>query len=238
MYEITSSDEGETVWNVGVDYHVGDGGEIRSYGVQTVNLDATVFSNGYGHVGRDATLKVYDTPLGGLLSKYRFDVSMDGPGGDAFIGGVYFPNQDQHVDMRTVQHHHATQAHSLTLYKGAITDEAHSVYQGLIAVDHEALNTDAYLTNNNLLLSDSARADSIPTLEINTDEVRCSHGSTIGKLNADQLFYLKTRGYSDDQARHELVLGFLEEVLSAYPEALHKSVSQVVEGRIASVNER
>ena len=113
------------------------------------------------------------------------------------------------MDLRTVQNHVSPKAHSLTLYKGAVQDEAHSVYQGLIRVDHEALSTDAYLTNNNLILSEEARSDSIPTLQINTDEVRCSHGSTTGKLDPRQLYYLYSRGYSPAEAKRILVRGFL-----------------------------
>lgn len=224
--------EGEPVVSDGFDVQVGAAGAVRFFGVQDLNLDTTVVSNGQGTVGRDAAFRSYQCVLGGMFSKYRIDANMCGPGSDAFLGGVFLPHEDQHVDLRTVQNHISPQAHSLTLYKGAVQDEAHSVYQGLIRVDHDALSTDAYLTNNNLLLSEEARSDSIPTLQINTDEVRCSHGSTTGKLDASQLYYLYSRGYSPAEAKRILVRGFLEELLAAYPEAVSERISSLVEARI------
>lgn len=227
------ADEGEVLYNAGVDISAGDAGEIRYFGLQTVNIDSSYISNALVSVGRDATVQHYTAAFGGMFSKYRVDAEMVGAGGDAFIGGVYFPHEDQHIDLRTVQRHISPKAHSLTLYKGAVTDEAHSVYQGLISVDHEALNTDAYLTNNNLILGDDAQADSIPTLQINTNEVRCSHGSTTGKLDEKQIYYLKTRGYSPEEARHILVQGYFEEILGRYPEAVSEEIHAIVEARIA-----
>ena len=102
----------------------------------------------------------------------------------------------------------------------------------MIRVDHDALSTDAYLTNNNLILSEEARSDSIPTLQINTDEVRCSHGSTTGKLDPRQLYYLYSRGYSPAEAKRILVRGFLEELIAVYPEAVAERVASLVEARI------
>lgn len=231
---VRQQEEGEVLFNEGIDLVTGDAGEIRYFHMQTINLDSTYISNGLATATRDGTIKTYVAAFGGLLSKYRMDAEMLGPGGDAFLGGVYFPYEDQHIDMRTVQRHISPKAHSLTLYKGVITDEAHSVYQGLISVDHEALSTDAYLTNNNILLSEEARSDSIPTLQINTDEVRCSHGSTTGKLDSRHIYYLQTRGYSPDEAQHLLIEGFFEEVLSAYPETVSDEIHAFVRDRIGA----
>lgn len=232
LHRTRGTEKGEILINEGIDINVGDSGKIEYFLMQTVNLDSTAISNGLGSVGRDGVLHMYSAVFGGLLSKYRFDAEMVGQGGDAYMGGVYFPHEDQHIDLRTVQRHLGQKAHSLTLYKGAVICEAHSVYQGLIHVDHDALNTDAYLTNNNLLLGDDAQADSIPTLQINTDEVRCSHGSTTGKLDKRHLYYLETRGYSPEEARHLLIQGFFEEVLAHYPEVVQEELHEIVEARI------
>lgn len=229
---VRQGDDGEVLFNEGIDIDVGNAGKIEYFGVQNVNIDGSYISNGVATIGRDATFHAYAAVFGGMFSKYRFDAVMNGEGGDAFLGGVYFPNEDQHVDLRTVQRHISPKAHSLTLYKGAVADEAHSVYQGLISVDHDALSTDAYLTNNNLILGDDAQADSIPTLEINTDEVRCSHGSTTGKLDARQVFYLETRGYSPDEATRILIEGYFEEILGHYPEAISDEIHQLLNERI------
>lgn len=232
LHRTRNAAEGEILLNEAIDIDVGDSGNVDYYLMQTCNLDSTAVSNGVGIVGRDATLRMYSSVFGGMLSKYRFDAHMVGDGGDAFLGGVYFPHEDQHIDLRTVQHHEGQKAHSLTLYKGAVICEAHSVYQGLISVDHDALNTDAYLTNNNLLLGDQAQADSIPTLQINTDEVRCSHGSTTGKLDKRHVYYLETRGYSPLEARHLLIQGFFEEILAKYPPVVQDELHELVESRI------
>ncbi len=232
VVKTTQAEEGEILYNEGVDIVVGDAGQVEYFALQNVNIDSTYISNGIASVGRDATYHGYTAAFGGMFSKYRFDAEMVGAGGDAFLGGAYFPHEDQHIDLRTVQRHLGTNAHSLTLYKGAVTDEAHSVYQGLISVDHDALSTDAYLTNNNLVLGDDAQADSIPTLQIHTDEVRCSHGSTTGKLDARQLYYLETRGYSPEEARHILVQGFFEQVLGHYPEVVSDELHEIIERRI------
>lgn len=232
VHRVRGAEEGEVLFNEAVDISVGNAGQVNYFGIQNVNIDSSYISNGMGTVGRDATLKTYTAPFGGMFAKYRFDVEMAGAGGDAFIGGVYFPHEDQHIDLRTVQRHVDPRAHSLTLYKGAVTDEAHSVYQGLINVEHDAVETDAYLTNNNLVLGDDAQADSIPTLEIHTNEVRCSHGSTTGKLDESQVYYLNTRGYSPEEARHILVVGFFEEVVGNYPEVVSEEIHAIVEERI------
>lgn len=229
---VRRNEEGDVLFNEAIDVVVGASGRVDYFGLQNINIDGSYISNGVATVGRDATFHGYSGVFGGMFSKYRFDAMMEGEGGDAFLGGVYFPHEDQHVDLRTVQRHLSPKAHSLTLYKGAVTDEAHSVYQGLISVDHDALNTDAYLTNNNLILSDEGQADSIPTLEISTNEVRCSHGSTTGKLDPRQRYYLETRGYSPDEATRILVEGYFEEVLGHYPEAISDEIHQLLKERI------
>jgi Fe-S cluster assembly protein SufD len=197
-----------------------------------LNIDSTAFSNGTIRVDRDATLHHFVTVFGGLLSKVRFDANLVGTGADVDLDGLYFGHEDQHMDLRTVQNHKAPHANSRTFYKGAVKDEARSVYQGLIAVDHGAVQTDAYLTNNNLILNDGARADSIPSLQINTDDVKCSHGSTTGKIDAEQLFYLQSRGFSDNEAKSMLVQGFYDELIVRVPEVVQEALRQKVTERI------
>lgn len=223
---------GEVIFNEAVDVTVGDGAQVRYFAMQDVNFDSSCFSVGLGTLGRDARFEHYQSLFGGMFGKYRIDAELNGPGGDTFLGGLYFPTEDQHFDMRTVQRHVADHAHSDALYRGAVSDEAHSVYQGLIHVYHDAVQTDAYLTNNNLVLSDEAQSDSLPTLEIQTDDVRCSHGSTTGKLDEDQIFYLETRGYSPEEARKMLVSGYFEAILNRYPEAVTDEIHRILDHRV------
>ena len=229
---LSGSEEGETVVNEGFDGYVGPGGHLGYFTVHNLNIDSTTFSNGTIRVDRDATLHHFVSVFGGLLTKVRFDANLLGQGADVVLDGVYFAHEDQHMDLRTVQNHKAPHANSRTFYKGAVKDESRSVYQGLIAVDHSAVQTDAYLTNNNLILNDGSRADSIPSLEINTDDVKCSHGSTSGKIDADQLFYLQSRGYSLNEAKSMLVQGFFDEIISRLPEVIQESVREIVIERI------
>lgn len=225
---------GEVLVNDASDVRVGDAGAVRLFAVQDLSIDSSYFEMSRGAVGRDATLEHYAAYFGAAFSKSRIDVNMVGRGGDAFLGGIYFATGSQHFDMRTVQRHIEPNAHSDTLYRGAVNDAGRSVYQGLIRVYQEAVQTDAYLTNNTLVLSREARADSIPTLEINTDDVRCSHGSTAGKLDPLQLHYLRTRGFSAEEARKMLVAGFFEAILSRYPDVLLSEIHGILERRIAT----
>jgi Fe-S cluster assembly protein SufD len=122
------------------------------------------------------------------------------------------------MDIRTVQRHQAPRATSRAYYKGAVAAGGRTVFQGLIEVGTGASGTDAYLTNRNLILGEAARSDSIPTLKIGNNDVKCSHGSTTGKLSADELFYLESRGLSAIDAREMLVVGYFEDLLAPAPE--------------------
>jgi len=134
--------------------------------------------------------------------------------------------------MRTVQYHLQRAGQSRAFFKGAVAGNGRSVYQGLIEVDEAAPGTDAYLTNKNLILNDGARADSIPCLRIKTDDVKCSHGSTTGKLDEEALFYLMSRGLSRDSARKELITAFFEELIETAPEAERERLSSRISNLI------
>lgn len=230
---ISGTDEGEVIYNEGVDVEVGEGGEAKFFSIHNLNIDSSVFSNAHGAIDRDGTLLHTTGAFGGMFGKFRVDADLLGPGADALMNGIYFAHEDQHFDLRTIQRHAAPNAHSDTLYKGAVTGEAHTIFQGLIRVEHDAVQTDAYLTNNNLVLSEEARSDSIPSLQINTDDVRCSHGSTTGKIDDKQFFYLLSRGYPQSEARRMLVEGYFEAVLSLYPESSQEDIRDIIAERIA-----
>ncbi len=223
--------DGEVLLNAGMALTVGDNAAFRVATVNTLNIDSSVFSHGFGWIGRDAHVHHGSHLFGGMFTKARFDGILDGAGSDVMLDGLYFPHEDQHIDLRTVQVHNGPHANSRTFYKGAVRDEAHSIYQGMIQVAHEAVGTDAYLTNNNLLLNDGARADSIPGLQISTDDVKCSHGSTTGRLEKDQLFYLESRGYPRQEAETMLIQGFFEEVVARAPEGIRDEIREIVAAR-------
>ena len=168
---------------------------------------------------RDSRLGAFNIQLGGDLSRADVSSNLAGPGTDARMLALWFGDADQHFDHHTLQLHAQPHAASDLLFKGALTDRATSVFRGLIRVEPGAQLTDAYQTNRNLLLSDRANAIALPSLEIEADDVRCSHGATIGQVEDGQLFYLMSRGLTRAQAERLLVLGFFDEVIGRIPMA-------------------
>jgi len=148
----------------------------------------------WGRVERDARIDWVTLLLGGQVSKMMVGCDIHDVNSSAYLSGLFFADGQQHVDQRTLQLHSAPHTYSNLLYKGAVKDQGHSVYQGIIAAAPGAIKVDAYQMNNNLVLNDGARADSLPGLEIDADDLKCSHGSTMGNLDRDQIFYLQARG--------------------------------------------
>jgi len=167
--------------------------------------------------GRDSKLDTLNVALGGTTTRVDLNARLLGPGSDSDMLGLYFGDGDQHFDFNTSQDHVVAHTSSDLLYKGALDSSARAVFRGIIRVHPGAQRTDAYQTNRNLLLSPDARADSLPNLEIEADDVRCSHGATVGELDSEAKFYLMSRGLSSIQAERLVVLGFLGEVLSRLP---------------------
>ncbi len=136
------------------------------------------------------------------------------------------------MDIRTVQNHFSPRATSRAYYKGAVAGGGRTIFQGLIEVGTGASGTDAFLSNKNLILGDAARADSIPTLRIGNNDVKCSHGSTTGRLNDEELFYLESRGISPADAREMLVTGYFEDLLTTAPERFRDDALSCIRERL------
>lgn len=185
---------------------------------------------------RDAKLDTLNVSVGASVSRVDLNAQLLGPGASSDMLGLYFGDQNQHFDHNTSQDHVADHASSDLLYKGALDGHSRSVFRGIIRVHPGAQGTDAYQTNRNLLLSPNARADSLPNLEIEADDVRCSHGATVGQLDAESLFYLMSRGLGKAQAERLVVLGFLGEVLSRLPlGGVVEKVTGVIEQKLAQL---
>jgi Fe-S cluster assembly protein SufD len=167
--------------------------------------------------GRDADVDTLVVNLGGTVARVDLAASLEGPGSRSDMLGLYFGRRDQHFDHSTRQDHKVPHASSDLLYKGALTDESKAVFRGLIRVYPKAQRTDAYQTNRNLILSRQAEAISLPNLEIEADDVRCSHAATVGQLDEDELFYIMTRGITRQDAERLVVFGFFGEVLDRLP---------------------
>jgi len=199
--------------------YVDEAARVKLVSLQEWGNDACQISNDWGLVARDANLNWITLNFGSKVSKMKFGSDVAGPGSAADMDGIFFASGEQHMDQRTLQIHSSADTYSRLLYKGAVKDAAHSVYQGLIIARPGAIRVDAYQTNNNLVLNPGARADSIPGLLIDADDLKCSHGSTLGNLDPEQLFYLQSRGLSEQAARRILIMGFFEEVVERIPYA-------------------
>jgi Fe-S cluster assembly protein SufD len=197
---------------------VADGGHADHLVVQ--ELGPSVWQTAYiaGTVGRDASLRVFTVSLGGDYARVRTDSTITGTGGDAQLLALYCGNGTQMHDFRTLQDHAAAKSTSDLVFKGAVADEARSAYSGLIRVRRGAAGTRAFQTNRNLVLSDTGLATySVPNLEIEENDVSCSHASATGPIDRDQVFYLESRGVPTEVAERLVVLGFFSDLLERFP---------------------
>ncbi len=167
--------------------------------------------------GQQAHVSVCSAAFGGDFARMRTDCRLVGRGATGELASLYFADGDQMLDFRTFQDHRAPDCTSDLLFKGVIDDRAHSVYSGLIRVRPEARGTNAFQTNRNIKLSDEAWAESVPNLEIENNDVKCSHASTVGPIDVDQRFYLESRGVPTRAAERLIVTGFFDEVLERLP---------------------
>jgi len=168
-------------------------------------------------VGKQATFTGYQAALGGDYARSRVDCRLAGRGATGKLLAAYFGEGEQMLDFRTFQDHVAPDTTSDLLFKGAVAGTSRSVYTGLIHVAKEARGTNAFQTNRNVKLSDGAWAESVPNLEIENNDVRCSHASTVGPIDEDQRFYLESRGVPPDAAERLIVAGFFDEILELMP---------------------
>ncbi|GIW07081.1 MAG: Fe-S cluster assembly protein SufD [Dehalococcoidia bacterium] len=219
-----------------VDLHTGDGARLRYIALQDWGQGIASFIRMRGETGRDAAIHWLVVALGGRLARVDLAAVMNQPGSAHELLGLCFGDGAQQFDFHTLQLHAAPHATSDLLFKGVLKDTARSAFAGLIRVAKGAQRTDAYLANRNLLLSDKARADSIPTLEIEANDVRCTHGATVGPIDDEQVFYLMARGIPRPEAERMIVEGFLEPLLSRVPiervrDRLDRSVARKMVGR-------
>jgi len=215
-----------------VHVQLGDAAGLQVWEQQELSPADIVIRHTRAVVGRDASFRHFDAELGSRFAKTRVDCSMDGPGAEAFLDGAYYCGKGQHMDLRTVQRHRSPKASSRAVYKGAVAGGGRTVFQGLIEVSPGASGTDAFLTNRNLILAETARSDSIPTLKIGNNDVKCSHGSTTGKLNPEEMFYLQSRGLSRADAREMLVIGYFDDLLAPAPDGFREQTLAVIRDRL------
>lgn len=192
---------------------VDDGGHLRYGTIQTLDHGAWHLATVEASVGRDGTVSQFTAGLGAKYDRCRTDTTLAGVGASSVLRSTYLGEGDQIHDLRTKQDHAAPKTISDLLCKGAVTGSARSVYSGLIKVRNGAVRSDAMQTNHNLVLSESAHADSVPNLDIAENDVRCSHASTVGPINEEQRYYLESRGIEPAEAERLLIRGFFRDLL-------------------------
>lgn len=201
------------LWLPRVEFVVEDGAQLDYVCLQRAGSRLNCLGRQRFHLGRDTRVKLTHLFCGGLLSRLDLDCLMRAPGAEVEMRALYLASGRQQIDFHPLQAHLAPHCKSHLYYKGVAMGQARSVYYGNILVAPEAQQTDAYQANRNLLLSPEARADSIPNLEIGANDVRCSHGSSVGQLGQDEMFYLLSRGLDPVRAKALLVEGFFEDLL-------------------------
>lgn len=233
-----SPDEVEALVVPSVVLEVGDGARLRYLAVQGWG-DATI---GITHqrlrLGRDATGRLGEVGLGGRLGRLDLGVELEGNGASAEVVGLYFGRRDQILDYRLVIDHVGRNTSSEVFLKGAVEDRAQSVFSGLLRIEKGALRSSAFETNRNLVLSEQAKAHSVPNLEILCDDVVCGHGSSVGPLAAEHLYYMQSRGIPRARAERLLIRGFFNEVVERLPlDVVAQPVAETVFRRFVEAQE-
>ncbi len=226
---------GEHTGNVEV--LVDDGADLTVISIQAWDDDAHHLGQHDALVGRDAAYRHIAVSLGGGIVRVNTNVRYAGPGGDATLLGLYFADAKQHLEHRSFVDHNAPRCKSRVTYKGALQgDSAHTVWVGDVLIRAEAEGTDTYELNRNLVLTEGARADSVPNLEIETGEiVGAGHASATGRFDDEQLFYLQARGIPEDEARRLVVRGFLIDVVNQIPVAdLRERLNADIDAELAA----
>ncbi len=209
--------EGQALHNGVIELLVRDGAHLEYIGLQDWGRDVWQFTHERAIVGRAASLDWVVSALGSRLTKSFQTVELDGQGAKARVSGLFFAHRNQHIDLDTQQNHKRPDTTSDLLYKGALKDQSRSVWQGMIKVLPDAQRTNGYQANRNLILAKTARADSIPGLEIEANDVRCTHGATVGQVDGKEVFYLMSRGLPRAEAVRLVVGGFFAPVLERIP---------------------
>ncbi len=219
--------------NAAVELFVEQGAKLEYVSLQNLSRETWHFATHHARVERDAELDWVAGGFGSKKGKTRIQNDLAGEGATSRVTGAYFADGEQHLDYDTFQEHIAPNTTSDFAFKGALRDEASTVWRGMIRVEHEAQKTNAYQENRNLLLSNAAHADSIPGLEILANDVRCTHGATLGQVDREQLFYLMTRGLSRSEAERLIVRGFFQDVLDRIElEPVREALAEALENRI------
>jgi len=235
VVETYASLEDGVYWtNAVTEVVVGDGARVDCYRVQRESDQAYHVAVTDVHQGRDTTVNVHAVAFGAALARHDLRGTLAGPGGYLILNGLYVLDGEQHADHHTAIDHAAPHCESHEYFNGVLDGRSRGIFNGRIIVRPGAQKTDSKQTNNNLLLSGEAHADSQPQLEIYADDVKCTHGSTVGPLDPKALFYLRSRGIGEVDARRLMTYGFAAEILNRMDVApLRAQLDEIVRARLA-----
>jgi Fe-S cluster assembly protein SufD len=219
--------------NAAVEIFVEEEAKLEYVSLQNLSHETWHFASQHARVGRDAELDWVSGGFGSKKGKVRIQNDLAGAGATSRVTGAYFTDGEQHLDYDTFQEHIAPNTTSDFAFKGALRDTSTAVWRGMIRVERDAQKTNAYQENRNLMLSPTTHAVPIPGLEIMANDVRCTHGATVGRVDRDQLFYLMARGLSRGEAERLIVRGFFEDVLARVELApVRDALAAALEARI------
>jgi len=232
--EYASADTSEHATYIGVtELLVGDSANLKYVALQDWNRNTYEFSHQRARVGKDANLDWIIGNMGSKLTKAQLEIDIDGYGATARMSGFFFADKDQLFDLDTQQNHNAPRTTSDLLFKGAAKDNARTVWQGMIKSLPDMQKIDGYQVCRNLMLNTEVRMDAIPGLEIEADDVKCSHAATFGTLEEHILFYLMSRGITRPQAQLMVIDGFFDELLQRVPfERVRERLQEAIEAKI------
>ena len=219
--------------NAAIQIFVGDNASVTHYRVQKESAESYHVGTSEVTLKRGSFYNSTNINLGGKLSRHDIDLKFTAEGGEAYVDGLYMLSGEQHADTHSAIDHAVPNCVSHQTYKGVLNDKSRGVFNGKVFVREDASGTDAQQSNKNLLLSTEARVDTKPQLEIFNDDVKCSHGATVGQLEDEELFYLLSRGLNDTLARNLLTYGFAEEIVNKIEiESIKKELDEAVLNRL------
>ena len=225
--------EGEYFTNAVTELALGEGAMVDHYKVQRESAGASHIATVQGYQERASVFTSHSVSLGGALVRNDINSTLNGPGCEATLNGLYVAAGEQHIDNHTALDHAMPHCSSREYYRGILSGRATGVFNGKIIVRKDAQKTDAIQSNKNLLLSEEASINTKPQLEIYADDVRCTHGATVGQLDAEALFYLQTRGIGREEARRLLITAFAADVLDRIRiEPLRTAIGRLVRERL------
>ena len=237
--QLSAASDLDAIFNTVAELVVGDGARLRFVCGQSLSERSWIFGTHRAEIGRDASLDWVAFGFGSAGGRVRMETRLGGPGSEARVTGAYASRGRQHIDFDTTQEHAAPSTTSDLAFRGVLTGRSTAVWKGNIIVDPGAQKTDAFQESRNLLLSKRAHADAIPGLEIQANDVRCTHAAAVAQVDTEQLFYLRAHGLPEAEAKRLVIEGFLSALVERFEQgpvrellagALERRLNAVLEG--------